>query len=81
MEYRFLCTITEGAGDEPDLIGQRPYGLAEGSEFWPHPSGFDDGGITGLLQDLNTVGIRFSDLSTSQSSLEDIFVDLVRHAS
>ncbi len=35
-------------------------------------------GITGLLRDLNTAGIRFKDLHTTQSSLEDIFVDLVR---
>jgi ABC-2 type transport system ATP-binding protein len=35
-------------------------------------------GITGLLTDLATAGIRFKDLDTSQSSLEDIFVDLVR---
>ena len=37
-------------------------------------------GITTLLQDLTAAGIRFSDLSTTQSSLEDIFVDLVRQA-
>ena len=37
-------------------------------------------GITALLNDLNTAGIRFKDLSTRQSSLEDIFVDLVRAA-
>jgi ABC-2 type transport system ATP-binding protein len=35
-------------------------------------------GITALLGDLNRAGIRFKDLSTTQSSLEDIFVDLVR---
>jgi ABC-2 type transport system ATP-binding protein len=35
-------------------------------------------GITALLQDLNRTGIRFKDLQTTQSSLEDIFVDLVR---
>jgi ABC-2 type transport system ATP-binding protein len=35
-------------------------------------------GITTLLKDLNAAGIRFRDLSTTQSSLEDIFVDLVR---
>jgi len=35
-------------------------------------------GITALLGDLNRTGIRFKDLSTTQSSLEDIFVDLVR---
>jgi ABC-2 type transport system ATP-binding protein len=35
-------------------------------------------GITTLLADLRRAGIRFRDLSTTQSSLEDIFVDLVR---
>src|SRR5215207_6886167 len=35
-------------------------------------------GITGVLQDLNRTGIRFKDLETTQSSLEDIFVGLVR---
>jgi len=35
-------------------------------------------GITALLEELNRMGIRFRDLSTTQSSLEDIFVDLVR---
>jgi ABC-2 type transport system ATP-binding protein len=34
-------------------------------------------GITGLLDDLHAAGITFKDLSTTQSSLEDIFVDLV----
>src|ERR1700726_4414597 len=35
-------------------------------------------GITSLLGDLRAAGIRFSDLDTTQSSLEDIFVSLVR---
>jgi ABC-2 type transport system ATP-binding protein len=35
-------------------------------------------GITALLHDLDQAGIRFHDLETTQSSLEDIFVDLVR---
>ncbi len=35
-------------------------------------------GITALLQDLHRAGIRFKDLQTTQSSLEDIFVGLVR---
>jgi ABC-2 type transport system ATP-binding protein len=34
-------------------------------------------GITALLSDLNKAGIRFKDLRTTQSSLEDIFVGLV----
>ncbi|MGE5667349.1 MAG: ABC transporter ATP-binding protein [Betaproteobacteria bacterium] len=35
-------------------------------------------GIAALLEDLDQAGIRFKDLQTSQSSLEDIFVSLVR---
>ena len=35
-------------------------------------------GITGLLDDLSAAGIAFKDLQTTQSSLEDIFVNLVR---
>jgi ABC-2 type transport system ATP-binding protein len=35
-------------------------------------------GITALLTDLGQTGIRFKDLDTSQRSLEDIFVNLVR---
>ena len=35
-------------------------------------------GITALLRDLAEAGIRFRDLRTTQSSLEEIFVDIVR---
>jgi ABC-2 type transport system ATP-binding protein len=37
--------------------------------------------ITALLDDLAGAGITFNDLHTTQSSLEDIFVDLVRQQS
>jgi len=37
----------------------------------------EHGGIAGLLRDLGQAGIAFKDLHTTQSSLEDIFVDLV----
>jgi ABC-2 type transport system ATP-binding protein len=38
----------------------------------------DRTGITALLQALPEAGVRFKDLQTTQSSLEDIFVTLVR---
>lgn len=38
----------------------------------------DRTGITSLLTDLADAGVRFHDLHTSQSSLEDIFVGLVK---
>jgi len=38
----------------------------------------DRGGIATLLKDLGEAGIRFRDLHTTQSSLEDIFVTLLK---
>ena len=38
----------------------------------------DRTGITALLWELNSAGIKFNDVKTTQSSLEEIFVDLVR---
>jgi ABC-2 type transport system ATP-binding protein len=59
-----------------------PYGLAladGGAELvYTYDTQGERTGITALLADLGRVGIRFRDLQTSQSSLEDIFVDLVR---
>jgi len=36
-------------------------------------------GITALLDDLHVAGIRFKDLRTTETSLEEIFVGLVGH--
>ncbi len=38
-------------------------------------------GITSLLNELNKAGIKFKDIHTRQSSLEDIFVTLVKRSS
>jgi len=38
----------------------------------------DSGGITELLQSINNAGLLLKDLHITQSSLEDIFVDLVK---
>jgi ABC-2 type transport system ATP-binding protein len=58
------------------------YGLTltpEGTELtYTYDTQSDHTGIAALLRDLNAAGIEFRDLSTTQSSLEDIFVDLVR---
>jgi ABC-2 type transport system ATP-binding protein len=52
---------------------------ADGSELvYTYDTQAERTGITALLRDLSAAGIRFKDLSTTQSSLEDIFVDLVR---
>lgn len=53
--------------------------LDDGSELvYTYDTQSERTGITSLLGDLRAAGIRFSDLDTTQSSLEDIFVSLVR---
>jgi ABC-2 type transport system ATP-binding protein len=55
---------------------------ADGSELvYSYDTQGERTGITALLGDLNRAGIRFRDLETTESSLEDIFVDLVRQGS
>jgi ABC-2 type transport system ATP-binding protein len=58
------------------------YGLAlagDGRELvYTYDTRAERTGITGLLTGLAAAGIRFNDLHTEQSSLEDIFVGLVR---
>jgi ABC-2 type transport system ATP-binding protein len=52
---------------------------ADGSQLiYTYDTKSERTGITSLLSDLREAGIRFSDLDTTQSSLEDIFVSLVR---
>jgi ABC-2 type transport system ATP-binding protein len=51
---------------------------AEGDELIYHyDTRAERTGITGLLHDVREAGMRLRDLHTTQSSLEDIFVDLV----
>jgi len=52
---------------------------AQGRELtYAYDTESDHNGIPELLRELSKRGVEFKDLQTSQSSLEDIFVDLVR---
>jgi ABC-2 type transport system ATP-binding protein len=52
---------------------------ADGSELiYTYDTQTERTGITALLADLNGAGIKVNDLQTKQSSLEEIFVDLVK---
>jgi ABC-2 type transport system ATP-binding protein len=64
----------------PDALAAHRLALAaDGSDLiYTYDTQGERTGITALLRDLNQAGIRFRDLHTTQSSLEDIFVDLVR---
>jgi ABC-2 type transport system ATP-binding protein len=49
-----------------------------GELIYTYDENSDRSGIAALLKDLSEAGIRFKDLHTTQSSLEDIFVTLVK---
>jgi ABC-2 type transport system ATP-binding protein len=63
----------------PEVLGGYHLELAGGGRelVFTYDTRGERTGITQLLGDLGKAGIRFRDLQTSQSSLEDIFVGLV----
>jgi ABC-2 type transport system ATP-binding protein len=63
----------------PQVLSDYQLELADGGSelVFTYDSRGERTGITALLADLGKAGIRFKDLQTSQSSLEDIFVNLV----
>jgi ABC-2 type transport system ATP-binding protein len=63
----------------PELAAYHLTLSSDGSELiYTYDTQGERTGITALLEDLNRAGIGFKDLRTTQSSLEDIFVTLVR---
>ena len=73
-------TLTEPVAALPDGLADWRVELAEGGRelVYSFDSSGERTGVTALLRRLAELGLRFSDLDTRQSSLEDIFVDLVR---
>jgi len=62
----------------PDLNGHQLSLSEDGQQLiYTYDTQGERTGITTLLNDLSEAGIRFKDLSTQQTSLEDIFVGLV----
>ncbi len=64
----------------PPALADLPLELGEGGHclVYTYDTQREDTGISPLLRRLEGEGIEFKDLHTSESSLEDIFVDLVR---
>ena len=64
----------------PDALTAYDLTLEPGGEtlFYIYDSTEKRTGITRLLADVNDSGLRIRDVATSQSSLEDIFVNMVR---
>jgi ABC-2 type transport system ATP-binding protein len=64
-----------------ELAAHRIALAADGNELvYTYDTQGERTGITALLSDLSRTGIRFRDIQTTQSSLEDIFVGLVRNS-
>jgi ABC-2 type transport system ATP-binding protein len=62
-----------------ELAGYRLELAADGSELiYTYDTQTERTDITALLADLNGAGVKFNDLQTRQSSLEEIFVSLVK---
>jgi len=72
LEHALACVPPALAAYNLELAGNG------GELVYTYDEGEDRSGITTLLQALREAGIRFKDLHTTQSSLEDIFVTLVR---
>ncbi|MES1202683.1 MAG: ABC transporter ATP-binding protein [Pseudomonadota bacterium] len=64
----------------PDGLSGYKLELANGGQdlIYTFDAQAEDTGIAGLMRRLNELGLDFKDLNTQQSSLEEIFVSLVR---
>jgi ABC-2 type transport system ATP-binding protein len=64
----------------PPQLSQHRLALGEGGKelVYTYDTQAEHSGIPALLRDVNAAGIELKDLHTTQSTLEDIFVDLVR---
>jgi len=72
--------LQEPISEIPQSLSRHRLELTQGGAelVYTYDAQEDRTGITGLLTDLAAAGVHFKDLQTKQSSLEDIFVDLVR---
>ncbi|MGH8668977.1 MAG: ABC transporter ATP-binding protein [Burkholderiales bacterium] len=72
--------LHEPLASVPALLASHDLSLVSGGKdlVYTYDAQADKSGIPDLLKDLGRAGIGFKDLQTTQSSLEEIFVDLVR---
>jgi ABC-2 type transport system ATP-binding protein len=76
---RLVLTLTEPLAEVPRILAPYKLAISSGGKelIYTYDTKAENSNITEVLDDLAVAGIRFSDLQTSQSSLEDIFVNLV----
>ena len=66
----------------PTALSAHPLVLTDGGRTltFTYDASAERTGITALINDVRDAGLQFTDLETTRSSLEDIFVDLVRQS-
>src|SRR6201990_2336528 len=77
---RLTVHLTGTIDAVPETLAAYGLALADGGRelVYDYDTRSERTGITSLLGDLRNAGIRFADLETTQSSLEEIFVSLVK---
>ncbi len=80
---RLTLSLVQPLSSVPEALAAYPLALAaEGSELvYTYDTAGERDGVATLLRDLAAANVSFKDLHTEQSSLEEIFVSLVRSAS
>jgi ABC-2 type transport system ATP-binding protein len=78
---QLAVTLQQPMDTVPAALADLPLELGEGGHalVYTYDVQREDTGIAGLLRRLGEQGVEFKDLNTSESSLEDIFVSLVRN--
>jgi ABC-2 type transport system ATP-binding protein len=78
---QLAVTLQQPMEAVPQALADLPLELGEGGHalVYTYDVQREDTGIAGLLRRLGEHGVEFKDLNTSESSLEDIFVSLVRN--
>lgn len=77
---QLTLTLQEPLGTLPETLRTQGIELATDGEslVYTYDAQHERTGIGGLLTELGQAGVKFRDLQTRESSLEDIFVSLVR---
>ena len=76
---RLIVQLAEPISEVPDILADRAVELGEDGQslVYTYDTRSKRTGITQLLSDIQAAGLQLTDLSTQQSSLEEIFVGLV----
>lgn len=77
-QKQMVIELAEPVTEVPEALASYGLEIAEGALVYSYDRQAERTGIRRLLNDLDAAGIGFRDLTTKQSSLEQIFVDLVK---